>query len=114
MWAVVPLGALQGARLLGHKFRQPECVALAVMFVLSLGVMAFVVPENRFAAIPLGILSVLAFHFVLTYHRKARLAFGVAALVAVLGSLFANGAHKSAFVFPERGLQYRCVPEWSK
>jgi hypothetical protein len=114
MWAVVALGALQGVRLFWHNFRQPECVALAVTFVLSVGVMAFVVPENRFAAIPLGILSVLAFHLVLTCHRKARLAFGVAALIAVLGGQFVNGTYKSAFVFPERGLQFRCVPEWSK
>jgi hypothetical protein len=82
--------------------------------VLGIGVLAFVVVENRFAAIPLAILSVLAAHFVLTYEGKPRGALALTLLAAALGAGFSDKERQAAFRFPESGLEYRCVADWSR
>src|SRR5262249_54263143 len=74
-----------------------------------IGVLAFVTVENRFAAIPLAILSVLAVHFLLTRQGKPRWALALALIAAMLGAGFSENQRRAAFEFPETGLQYECV-----
>lgn len=119
-WAIATLGLLHGAwlvlwcRLANPLERAATITAVAILFVLGIGVLAFVVVENRFAAIPLAILSVLAAHFVLTYEGKPRGALALTLLAAALGAGFSDKERQAAFKFPESGLEYRCVADWSR
>jgi hypothetical protein len=75
MWIVVALGVLQGLRLALRRLTLPPpllviTVAASALFVLGIGALAFVAVENRFAALPLAVLSVLAAHFLLTYRGR--------------------------------------------
>lgn len=90
MWAVVAFGALQGARMLRHKFKQPAVIAVALMFFLTVGLIAITAPENRFATIPLAILSVLAWHFVATFQGKPKWFVAVAVADPLLGWQFSH------------------------
>ena len=116
MWVVVSLGALHSARLLAwHRLTSPPeraatSACVIALFVLGLGVLAFVAIENRFAAIPLAILSVLAVHFVVTYQGKPRGAYVFALVVAALGVSIAERQQNAAFELPDRSRisEYRC------
>ena len=114
-WAIAALGLLHGSRLLLRcRLAQPPeraatVTAVGTLFLLGMGMLAFVTVENRFAAIPLAILSVLALHFLLTCQGKARWALALALLAAVLGAGFSEKQRRAAFEFPEKGLPYECV-----
>lgn len=90
MWAVIAIGTVQSLRLAYFKIRQPETIALALMFLMSIGLIAISAPENRFAAIPLAILSVSAAHFVATFQRKSRWFLVVAVVTGILGGHVSN------------------------
>lgn len=90
MWGVVALGAIQGARLLRRNSKRPAAIAVVLMFVLTIALIAIVTPENRFATVPLAILSPLAAHLALTFEGKPRWFFAVAIVVPILGWQFAH------------------------
>jgi len=114
-WAIAALGVFHGARvLLWCRVAQPPqrsavVTAVAVLFVLGIGVLACVTVENRFAAIPLAILSVLAVHLLLTRQGQLRWALALALIAAMLGAGFSENQRRAAFEFPRTGLQYECV-----
>ena len=105
MWAVCALGALEGLAVLRRHYRLPEIVVVAALFVLSLGVLAFVVPENRFAAIPLAVLSVAAAG---SLHKVRWPLLAIAFLAGLLGAMFAEKLARTGVPFPEAGIGYRC------
>jgi hypothetical protein len=114
-WAIAALGVLHGARLLLQcRLAQPPeraatVTAVSTLFLLGMGVLGFITVENRFAAIPLAILSVLAVHFLLTCQGKPRWVLALALLAAMLGAGFSEKQRRAAFEFPEKGLPYECV-----
>lgn len=57
----------------------------ALMFVLTVALLAIVTPENRFAMIPLAILSPLSAHLALTFGGKPRWFLAVAIAATIFG-----------------------------